>query len=170
MFVKRQPVECSSLRESSCGRGQVGVDLPGDVALEAADDLAFAEAFGGASFDVVAGGLVVAHPDDGDDVEGAVRGPVSAAAEAVTAGGSAAAGGLRGDAAELGEGCLVADAFGVVAGGDQELAGDLDADAVRARGARARLARTQCVDLPVECLDLARPVPSSGGPGRAARS
>jgi hypothetical protein len=39
--------------------------------------------------------------------------------------------GLRGDAAEsFGEGCLVADSVSVVAGGNQELAGDLDADPV----------------------------------------
>jgi hypothetical protein len=36
----------------------VGEELSGDVALEAADDLLFAEAFGGAAGDVVLGGLV----------------------------------------------------------------------------------------------------------------
>jgi hypothetical protein len=133
--------------------GEVGVDLAGDVALEAADDLAFAEAFGGAAGDVVAGGLVVSHPDDGDDVEGAVGGAVAASAEAVAAGGSAAAGRLGCDAAELGEGCFVADAGGVVAGGDEELAGDLDADSVQfdevgCGGLDDRF------DLPVEGLDL----------------
>ncbi len=81
--------------------------------------------------DVVAGRLVVAHADDGDDVEGAVGGSVAAAAESVPAAGAAAAGRLWGDAAEFGEGGLVADPVGVVAGGDQELAGDLDADAVQ---------------------------------------
>src|SRR4051812_17348278 len=85
-----------------CSR-EVGVDLPGDVALEAADDLSLAEALAGAAFDVVAGGLVMAHPHDGDDVERAVGGPVAAAAEPVSAGGASAAGGLWRDAAELGE-------------------------------------------------------------------
>src|SRR3954464_5110852 len=93
----------------SCGWSwQVGVYLSGDVALEAADDLAFAEAFGGASFDVVAGGLVVAHPDDCDDVEGAVGGAISSATEAVSSACPSAACRLGSDAAELGEGGLVA--------------------------------------------------------------
>ena len=74
---------------------------------------------------------MVAHPDDGDDVERTVGGSVAAAAEPVAAGGAAAAGGLGRDAAELGECGLVVDPFGVVAGGDQELAGDLDADTVQ---------------------------------------
>ena len=39
---------------------EVGVDLPGDVALEAPDDLSFAESFVGTSFDVSAGRLVMA--------------------------------------------------------------------------------------------------------------
>ena len=74
------------------------------------------------------GALVVPHPHDRDNVEGAVRGSVASSAEAVSAGGPAAAGWLRCDAAELGEGRFVADAFCVVAGGDQELASDLDPD------------------------------------------
>ena len=116
---------------------EVLVDLAGDVALEAADDLAFGQALGGAAFDVGAGGLVVAHPDDGDDVEGAVGGSVAAAAEPVPAGGAAAAGWLWGDAAQLGEGCFAVDAVGVVAGGDEELAGDLDPDAGSSRSSGA---------------------------------
>jgi hypothetical protein len=51
---------------------KVGVDLADEVALEAADDLPLGQAFGGASLDVGAGGFVVAHPDDGGHVEGAV--------------------------------------------------------------------------------------------------
>jgi hypothetical protein len=98
--------------------GQVVVDLSGDVALEAADDLAFAESLGGAAFDVVAGGLVVAYADDGDDVEGAVGGSVAAAAESVTTAGASAAGGLGRDSTELGECGLALDALGVVADGD----------------------------------------------------
>lgn len=111
--------------------GKVGVDFPGDVALQAADDLAFAQAFGGAPLDVVAGRLVATHPDDRDDVEGTVCGAVAAAAEPVSAAGASAAGRLGRDAAELGEGGFVADAFGVVARGDEELASDLDADTVQ---------------------------------------
>jgi hypothetical protein len=70
------------------------VDLAGDEALEAADDLAFAEASGGAAMHVVAGGLVAAHPKDSGDVDGAAGGPVAAAAEPVAAGGQAPTGGL----------------------------------------------------------------------------
>jgi hypothetical protein len=45
--------------------------------------------------------------------------------------GPAAAGGLRGAPAKLGESSLAVDAFGVVSSGDQELAGDLGANAVQ---------------------------------------
>jgi hypothetical protein len=38
---------------------------------------------------------------------------------------------LRGDATEFGEGSLAVNPVGVVAGGDQELAGDLDTDAMQ---------------------------------------
>ena len=79
-----------------CGwSGEVGVDLAGDVALEAADDFAFAQPFGGPPLDVVTGGLMTAQADDGDDVEGTVGGTVAAAAETVPASGAAAAGRLR---------------------------------------------------------------------------
>jgi hypothetical protein len=46
---------------------EIGVDFANDVALEAADDLAFVQAFVGSSLDVGAGGFVVSHADDGDD-------------------------------------------------------------------------------------------------------
>ena len=97
-------------RRGGCRAWQVVVDLAGDVALQAADDLAFAQSFGGAALDVVAGGLVVPDADDGDDVERAVGGTVTAAAEPVTAGGSSAAGRLWCDTAEFGEGCFAVDA------------------------------------------------------------
>nr|WP_239155629.1 hypothetical protein [Amycolatopsis sp. FDAARGOS 1241] len=57
------------------------------------------------------------------------------------------------DAAELGEGGFVADAFGVVAGGDEELAGDLDADAVQFDQFGGRCV-DEGLDLLVEGLDL----------------
>ena len=133
--------------------GQVGVDLAGDVALEAADDLSFAEAFGGAALDVVDGGLVAPHSDQGDDVEGAVGGAVASSAESVSSGGAAAAGGLWRDAADLREGCLAVDPAVVVTGGDQELAGDLGADAVQF-DELGGCATDQGIDLAVEELDL----------------
>lgn len=134
--------------------GQVGVDLAGDVALEAADDLSFAEAFGGAALDVVDGGLVAPHSDQGDDVEGAVGGAVASSAESVSSGGAAAAGGLWRDAADLREGCLAVDPAVVVTGGDQELAGDLGADAVQF-DELGGCVTDQGIDLAVEELDLA---------------
>src|ERR1700751_939986 len=76
-YVIERALLCLS---SGCGEGgrvgfwawEIGVDFAGDVALQAADDLAFVEAFVGPSFDVGAGGFVVTHADDGDDVERAV--------------------------------------------------------------------------------------------------
>src|SRR5690606_12238515 len=58
----------------------------GDVAFEAADDVFFGEAFGGAAFDVGAGGRVVAHAGEHDPVEGGVGLPVSSPVEPVAAG------------------------------------------------------------------------------------
>src|SRR4051812_35054705 len=138
-----------------CGlpSGQVGVDLACDVALEAADDLALAQAFGGPACDIVASWLVMSHPDDSDDVEGAVCRSITAAAEPVAPGGAATAGGLWGHPAELGECGLVPNPFGVVAGGDQELSGDLSSDAMQLN--QCRCGRfDHGLDLAVESLDL----------------
>lgn len=55
------------------------VDLAGDVALEAADDLGLGQALGGAPLDVGAGGCVVAHADQHDAIEGGVGLAVAAA-------------------------------------------------------------------------------------------
>src|SRR6266700_6855830 len=81
------------------------VDLAGDVAFQAADDLAFALAFVGAPFDVVLGRLVVAHADEDDPVERRVGLPVAASVEPVPAG-LAGRGGGRLGAAEHREGGL----------------------------------------------------------------
>src|SRR5258708_11013167 len=48
------------------------VELAGDVALEAADDLFLGQAFGGASLHVVTGATAGCHAGQGDHVEGAV--------------------------------------------------------------------------------------------------
>jgi hypothetical protein len=74
------------------------------------------------------GGGVVSHSDDGDGVEGAVGGSVSAPAETVSAVAASAAGWLGSNTAEFGEGGFVAYPLGVVAGGDQELTGKFGAD------------------------------------------
>jgi hypothetical protein len=48
---------------------QIREDFACDVALEAADDLAFGQSVGGTAFDVGAGGFVVAYAHDGHDVD-----------------------------------------------------------------------------------------------------
>jgi len=83
---------------------------------------------------------VVAHADDGDDVERAVRGSVAAATEPVTPGCAADAGGLWRDSAEFGEGPFIGDSVRVVAGGDQELSGDFDSDSMEFDQGRCRRA------------------------------
>ena len=80
----------------------MGESLAGDVALEAAHDLGLGLAFGDAPVDVILGGLVAAHADQGDAPEGAVRIPVAAAVQAVPVGASGADRN-RGGAAEPGE-------------------------------------------------------------------
>src|SRR2546421_2496791 len=99
--------------------------LTGDVALEAADDFALGAALGRPPCDVSARRFVMTHPDQGHDVEGAVRCPITTAAEAVPPRRAAAAGRLGSDAAELGEGGFVADATRVLAGSDEKLPGEL---------------------------------------------
>ena len=65
------------------GRAQVRVDLPCDVALQAADDLGLGLSFFGAAFDVGAGGRVGAHPGEHDPPQGMVGLPVTAGVEPV---------------------------------------------------------------------------------------
>src|SRR5436305_2908576 len=106
----------------------------GDVALEAAEDLAFVEAVGGALGGVGLGALAVAEAADGDHVERSVGLSVAAGVEAVAVG---AAGACldRGGAADLGEGCFAVEAVDVLAGGDEELACALGADSEELGGA-----------------------------------
>jgi len=69
--------------------GEVGaecvVDLAGDVALEAADDLGLGPAFGGTACGIVAGALAVAQPADSDEMQCPVGLAVATRVEAVTA-------------------------------------------------------------------------------------
>jgi hypothetical protein len=108
--------------------GQNGtVDLAGDVSLYATHDFGFGSAFADAAGEVVAGGLVAAHPYDADDMQGAVSVPVSAAVESVPHG--LAAGGFhRCDTAEFGERGVAGDAVRVVAERDQQGGGQASAD------------------------------------------
>ena len=68
---------------SAGGRAEVRVDLPGDVALQAADDLGLGLSFAGAAFDVGAGGRVRTHPGEHDPPQGMVGLPVAARIKAV---------------------------------------------------------------------------------------
>ena len=72
---------------------------------------------------------MMAHADQCDDVERAVRLSVAAAAETVSALILPAAGGFGCHAADLGEGTFALDPLSIVAGGDEELAGELGAHA-----------------------------------------
>jgi hypothetical protein len=85
------------------GLSEHGVDLAGDVAFQAADDLSFAFAFAGAPDDVGPCRLVVAHADEDDPIERGVRLAVATAVEPVAV--RLARGGLDwSGAAEHGEG------------------------------------------------------------------
>jgi hypothetical protein len=85
------------LRCSGSLRCEGAVELAGDVA----PDLAIGFPFGAAADHVGLGVEVAAHPGGGDDVDGLVQRPVSAAHEAV-AGGLAAGGFDRAGSGEFG--------------------------------------------------------------------
>ena len=68
---------------SVAGRAQVRIDLAGDVALQAADDLGLGLSFFRAAFDVGAGGRVRSHPGEHDPPQGMVGLPVTTAVEPV---------------------------------------------------------------------------------------
>lgn len=109
-------------------RAHQGPGLAGEQAFEAADDLAFGLALGGAASDVGPGGCVVLHADDDGAVERGVGLPVAAAVEAVPV---RYAGGCRdrGDAAQARPGRFGADPADVVAGDDEQFGGGVRADA-----------------------------------------
>src|SRR6266536_6206997 len=85
--VDRDRLLCGRCREVEVGEvGTEGVvELAGDVALEAADDLGFGQALGGATVGVGAGASAVAEAADGDQVDCAVGVAVAAAVEPVAA-------------------------------------------------------------------------------------
>src|SRR6266536_3394862 len=65
------------------GRAEVGVDLAGDVTLQAADDLGLGFPFSRAPLDVGAGGRVGAHPGEHDPPQGVVGLAVATGVEPV---------------------------------------------------------------------------------------
>ncbi len=101
------------------------VDLADDVAFQTPDDHWFGFALGGAGDGEVTGALIVAQPDDDDAVHGAVTAAVQPVAAGVAAGG-----GDGSDAQQPGQGGLGVQPVGIVAGGDQQLPGGVDPDAV----------------------------------------
>ncbi len=109
----------------------------------------FGASFGGASLLVGVGAGVPAQAAEGDAVERGVGLAVAAAVEAVSVGASGAGGQGR-DAAERGEGGFGDESVGVLAGGDQDLPGDVGSDAGQGEqggvdGAHERF--DQCVQL-----------------------
>src|SRR5947207_8720861 len=100
----------------AAGAAEGVVDLAGDVALEAADDLFPGLALGGAPGRVGLGARVVGQAGHGDRPQRGVGLPVAAAVEPVAE--LLAGGGIdRAGAAQRGEAGLAADPAGVVAGG-----------------------------------------------------
>jgi hypothetical protein len=91
---------------------ELSEELPGDVALEAALDVAVAFLLGSAAFGVGLGGGVVTEPVPDDDVQGPVELTVPESAEAVLVGETRTRGD-RGDAGEFGERGLVATPAGM---------------------------------------------------------
>ncbi len=83
----RPPRGLSSFGGCEVGE-QDGVDLAGDLAFQAADDLAFGEAFGGAPLYVGSGAFVVCHAGDGDAPEGVVGVAVPGSVQSVALGAS----------------------------------------------------------------------------------
>ena len=125
-------------------------------------------AFGGLLGHVGLRFFVDADPADHSQVERGVGLPVPAAVESVTAG-HARGGREWGDAAEHGEAGLRAEPVGVVAGGDQQLAGDLGPDPHPVQELR-REGGDQRLDEFVEGGDLIAQLKDAGGPGSSTRS
>jgi len=154
---------------SSAGEGsEVGLEgvegFASDVALEAAEDLAFVQAVAGALCGVGLGAWAVAETADGDHVERAVGLSVAAGVEAVAGGAAGAC--LDGcGAADLGEGGFAAEPLDVLAGGDEELARALGADSKELGGAWRGDAH-QLLELAVEVVDLAVELADAAGEAR----
>jgi hypothetical protein len=96
------------------------VGLACDVAPEAADNVAFVEAFCGAAVRVGAGAGAVAEAADGDHVQGPVSLSVAGGVEPVPCG-APGGGGDQGGGADLRERGLVLEPLDVLARGDEQL-------------------------------------------------
>ena len=111
-------------------RPKIAPDLAGQQALETTDDLGFGPALGRPALVVGLGRLVVLQPDDDGPVERGVGLSVAAAVQPVPVG-HPRRGRDRGDPAEPGERWFGLDPFGVVAGDDEHLGGDVGTDPER---------------------------------------
>src|ERR687897_2971852 len=127
------------------GGHQYAIDLPGYIALEAADDLWLALAFRRAPRDVLLGATISSHPSQTDHVQRTVSVPVAAAVEPMPD--NLARGSFDGrDPAQAGEGSLAPQPLGVVPGHDQQRGGVVGAYAWQRDQLRGDL-RHQLVEL-----------------------
>ncbi len=108
---------------------EVGIDLAGDVTLQAADDFLLGFSFGCAAFDIGAGGRVRAQAGEHDPPQGVVGLAVAARVEPAADG---LARGCRdgGGAAQVRPGGLAAQSFWVVPGRDEQQGCGVSADPV----------------------------------------
>jgi hypothetical protein len=110
------------------------------MSLEAADDVALGLAFRLAPGRIGLGLLVAREPDHGDAPQGMVGLAIARSVESVPD--SHARGGLdRRHPAHGGEGCLVAQAFGVATGGDEQNGGHVGPHAQGGAQSRIGLGR-----------------------------
>jgi hypothetical protein len=131
---------------------QGGEHLPGDVSLQAPDDLPLRQPFLRPANHVLLGPAVPAHPRDGDPPQRVVRLTVAAAVQPVP--GGEPGGGRQGcRTAQAGETRLTAQPLRVVSYRDQQRAGHLDPHPVDGQQAR-RGERDQCPEVVVELGDL----------------
>ena len=104
------------------------VDLAGEEAFEAPDDLAFGPAASSPSCDVVDGRLVESHADDDGSIEGGVGLSVATPIEAVPAGGHPGRGRDRTRAQSFAKAASERIRSGVVPEDDQQLRRGVGAD------------------------------------------
>jgi len=106
-------------------------DLADDVSLQATDDVALAEALGGAPGYVLNRGLMEPHADDDGAIDRGVQLPVSAAVDAMATRGHPGGRWDGADAGEFRKGGLGADPSGIVADDYEDLGRGIDPDAER---------------------------------------
>src|SRR5829696_6321852 len=134
------------------GGHQYAIDLPGYVALEAADNLSLALALLCAPRDVFLRATISSHPSQTDHVQRTVGLPVAAAVETVAY--YLSRGGFHGrDSAQTGEGGLAPQPLRIVSGHDQERRSVVGTDACQTNQLRGDLPN-QPIELCVQLGDL----------------